>query len=76
MIRVLDQVGNKLPFMSDPVTITVTGPARRLGPATVPLRAGATGAWLQANAAGEIAVTVAHDRLGSKTIHLTASGNA
>lgn len=76
MIRVLDQVGNKLPFMSDPVTITVTGPARRLGPATVPLRAGATGAWVQAEAAGEIAVTVTHDRLGSQTIHLTAKGRA
>ncbi len=76
MIRVLDQVGNKLPFMSDPVTITVTGPARRLGPETVPLRAGATGAWVQADAAGDIAVTVTHDRLGSHTIHLTARGKA
>jgi beta-galactosidase len=76
MIRVLDQVGNKLPFMSDPVTITVTGPARRLGPEVVPLRAGATGAWVQADAAGAIAVTVAHDRLGSQTIHLTAKGQA
>jgi beta-galactosidase len=76
MIRVLDQVGNKLPFMSDPVTIHVTGPARRLGPASVPLRAGATGFWVQADAAGQIAVTVTHDRLGSTTIDLTARGQA
>ncbi len=43
MIRALDQVGNKLPFMSEPVAIHVSGPARRLGPALVPLRAGSTG---------------------------------
>jgi beta-galactosidase len=72
MIRVLDQVGNKLPFMCDPVTLTVAGPARRLGPQTVPLRAGATGFWLQAKGAGQITVTVSHDRLGNQTIHLIA----
>ncbi len=73
MIRVLDQVGNKLPFMTEPVTITVAG-ARRLGPAVVPLRGGATGVWVQAVGAGPITVTVMHDRLGPTTIHLTASG--
>ena len=73
MIRALDQVGNKLPFFPEPVTITVSGPARRLGPATVPLRAGSTGVWVQAEGAGEITVTVSHDRLGSRTAHLTAS---
>jgi beta-galactosidase len=73
MIRVLDQVGNKLPFMTDPVTISVTG-ARRLGPAVVPLRGGATGVWVQAVGAGPVSVTVSHDRLGPTTVHLTASG--
>ena len=73
MIRVLDQVGNKLPFFPEPVTITVTGPARRIGPATVPLRAGSTGVWVQATGPGDITVTVAHDRLDSTTVHLTAS---
>lgn len=72
MIRILDQVGNKLPYMADPVTITVTGPARRLGPQTVPLRAGATGFWVQAHGAGPISITVAHDRLGKTTVQLTA----
>ena len=73
MIRMLDQVGNKLPFFPEPVTITVTGPARRIGPATVPLRAGSTGVWVQATGPGDITVTVAHDRLDSTTVQLTAS---
>ncbi|GHC62516.1 beta-galactosidase [Gemmobacter tilapiae] len=71
MIRALDQVGNKLPFFTDPVSISVKG-AERLGPGLVPLRAGSTGFWLRANAAGPIEVTVQNDRLGSRTIHLTA----
>jgi beta-galactosidase len=71
MIRALDQVGNKLPFFTDPVSISVKG-AERLGPGLVPLRAGSTGFWLRANAAGPIEVTVQNDRLGTQTIHLTA----
>ncbi len=73
MVRVLDQVGNKLPFMSEPVTVTVTGPAHRFGPAVLPLRAGSTGIWLQAAGAGDITITVSHDRLDSVTVRLTSS---
>lgn len=72
MVRVLDQAGNKLPFLPEPVTVTVTGPARRIGPAVLPLRAGSTGVWLQATGAGEITLTVSHDRLDSVTVRLTA----
>jgi beta-galactosidase len=71
MIRALDQVGNKLPFFTDPVSISVKG-AERLGPGLVPLRAGSTGFWLRANGAGAIEVTVQNDRLGARTIHLAA----
>ncbi len=73
MIRVLDQVGNKLPFFPEPVTIDVSGPARRVGPATLPMRAGSTGVWLQATGTGAITITVSHDRLGSIAVKLTAS---
>ena len=73
MIRVLDQAGNKLPFFPEPVTISVTGPAHPIGPASVPLRAGSTGVWVQATGPGHITLTVAHDRLDSTTVHLTAS---
>ena len=73
MVRVLDQAGNKLPFLPEPVTVTVTGPAHRFGPATLPLRAGSTGIWLQATGPGKITVTVSHDRLPTASLSLTAS---
>ena len=58
MVRALDQVGNKLPFLMEPVEIAVDGPARRIGPALVPLRGGSTGFWLESTGeAGEITVT-------------------
>lgn len=72
MVRMLDQAGHKLPFYPEPVTIEVSGPASRLGPACVPLRAGSTGFWVQATGAGPIEVKVHCDRLGVTSIHLTA----
>ena len=72
MIRALDQVGNKLPFFPEPVSISVTGPARRIGPGFVPLRAGSTGVWVQALGAGEITLTVSNDRLGTVVTQIVA----
>lgn len=72
MVRALDQAGNKLPFFPEPVAISVTGAGRRIGPGFVPLRAGATGFWVQAEGAGEITVTVTNDRLGSRVVTLQA----
>jgi beta-galactosidase len=72
MVRALDQAGNKLPFFPEPVTISVSGPGRLLGPKTVPLRAGSTGFWVQAEGAGSIEVTVASDRLGTQRVAITA----
>jgi beta-galactosidase len=72
MVRALDQVGNKLPFFPEPVSITVTGAGRRIGPGFVPLRAGSTGFWVQAQGKGEITVTVASDRLGVTVVQLKA----
>jgi len=72
MVRALDQAGHKLPFFPEPVTIEVSGAGRRLGPATVPLRAGSTGFWVQATEAGTINVTVSSDRLGTQALVLAA----
>ena len=72
MVRMLDQAGHKLPFYPEPVTITVSGNARLLGPSLVPLRAGSTGLWVQATGAGPIELRVHCDRLDATTIHLTA----
>lgn len=72
MVRALDQAGHKLPFFPEPVSIEVTGAGKRLGPQTVPLRAGSTGFWVQATGAGAITVTVSSDRLGKQTLTLKA----
>lgn len=73
MVRALDQAGNKLPFLSEPVSIEVSGAGKRLGPGLVPLRAGSTGAWVQATGTGPITVTVTSPVLGTQTISLTAA---
>lgn len=72
MVRALDQLGNKLPFFPEPVSITVTGAGRRIGPGFVPLRAGSTGFWVQAQGRGDITVTVTSDRLGAQVVQLQA----
>jgi len=74
MIRALDQTGHKLPFLFEPVEIEVTGAARRLGPALVPLRGGATGFWLESTGhPGEITVNVSSPRFATTTITLNAT---
>lgn len=72
MVRALDQAGHKLPFFPEPVSITVTGAARRIGPGFVPLRAGSTGFWVQATGPGQITITVSSDRLGVSVTQITA----
>lgn len=62
MIRALDQAGNKLPHLFEPVTIRVAGQGHRIGPETVPLRGGATGVWIRASGAGMLSISVSHDR--------------
>ncbi|TRL42710.1 glycoside hydrolase family 2 protein [Rhizobium straminoryzae] len=74
LVRALDQMGNLLPFLDEPVTVSVTGPAKILGPATLVLTGGASGFWLESTGgAGEIVVTVTSPRFASQVIHLTAA---
>ena len=70
MARVLDQAGNKLPFLFDPITIATDGPVRVLGPDVVPVRGGAVGFWLSGEGPGPASVTVSHPRLGTASIAL------
>ena len=72
MVRALDQIGHKLPFFPEPVSISVMGAGRLIGPALVPLRAGSTGFWVQATGPGAITVTVSSDRLGIQAVILAA----
>lgn len=73
IVRALDQVGRKLPFFDESVSIRVSGPGRRLGPETVPLRAGSTGFWLEsAGEKGTITVEVGTPRLKSAVLMVEA----
>ncbi len=74
IVRALDQVGNKLPFLMEPVEIAVEGPAKRIGPALVPLRGGSTGFWLESTGEpGPIKVTVTCPRFSPSTLTLQAT---
>lgn len=73
MVRALDQSGNKLPFFPEPVRIEVTGAGHLIGPELVPLRAGSTGFWVEADDTGSIEIKVTNSRLGTSTIALVAS---
>lgn len=73
MVRAIDQSGRTLPFFPEPVSITVSGAAERLGPGLVPLRAGSTGFWLRSTGSGPITVTVTSERLGRAELTLSAS---
>ncbi|HZY50692.1 MAG TPA: glycoside hydrolase family 2 protein, partial [Devosia sp.] len=73
MVRALDQAGNKLPFLLDPVDIVVDGPARLVGPNLTPLRGGSTGFWLVSTGrSGPVTVTVTSPRFAPTTVKLSA----
>ncbi len=73
MVRALDQVGRKLPYFIEPITITVRGAARLIGPATVSLRGGSVGFWIEPiGVAGQVDISVACQRLGLQNISLSA----
>lgn len=73
IVRALDQVGRKMPYFAEPVTVTVEGAARLIGPSLLPLRGGSTGFWLESTGEnGPVTVTVTNDRLGEQVIKLSA----
>ncbi|MDO5612316.1 MAG: glycoside hydrolase family 2 TIM barrel-domain containing protein [Paracoccus sp. (in: a-proteobacteria)] len=47
ILRALDQVGNRLPFLAGSVRVAIDGPARLIGPELRPLQGGTTGMWLR-----------------------------
>ncbi len=57
-IRAVDQNGNTLPYFAEAACLTVEGPARILGPETVPLRGGLAGTYLASiGRAGQVTLT-------------------
>lgn len=72
IVRVLDQVGNKLPFLFDSISISIRGPASRVGPDVVPVHGGSAGFWLTSTGAGTVHVEVRHPRFEPTTMQLVS----
>ena len=73
MVHVRDQAGNKLPFLFEPVTIAVDGPAQLFGPSLASLRGGSTGFWLRATGTGTIRIAVTLAQVGTTEIEIAAA---
>lgn len=74
IVRALDQAGQKLMFLRQAATIDISGPAKLIGPSTLPLSGGSTGFWLQATGeAGTITAIVTCPQLGTTTLTLSAA---
>ncbi|WP_045393071.1 glycoside hydrolase family 2 TIM barrel-domain containing protein [Falsirhodobacter sp. alg1] len=71
IFRALDQAGNKMLFLNDPLTLHVEGPATLIGPEMTVLAGGTSGAWLRLTGeVGTITLTVTSPRFGSHKITL------
>ncbi len=57
-LRAIDQNGNTLPYCNEAVALTLTGPAKLIGPNIVPLRGGLAGTYVATTGqAGDITLT-------------------
>jgi beta-galactosidase len=72
IVRALDQAGQLLPFLDEPVSLRLQGPARVLGPSLLTLKGGAVGFWLETTGAGEVMVQLASPRFADVQIVLEA----
>ena len=72
MVRIVDQAGNRLPFLFEPISIAVDGPAELVGPACRSLNGGVAGIWIIARGEGTIKLSVTSASLGTAEILVTA----
>jgi len=62
-VKALDQYGNIAPFLFEPISIKIEGPARLLGPAQRSLVGGATAFWIAGgDERGRVSISVASAR--------------
>jgi beta-galactosidase len=73
IFRALDQAGNKMLFLNEPLTLQVEGPAKVIGPDTTVLAGGTSGVWLRlTGAVGQITLLVTSPRFGTQSVTLQA----
>ena len=71
VVRALDQAGNIMPFFAESIEIGVTGKAQLIGPATVPLRGGVAGFWVETTGgSGAATISVRSPRLKEERLTL------
>lgn len=71
-LRALDQNGSLLPYCMEPVALTVTGPVKIIGPATVTLRGGMGGTYLKTTGhSGEAKLTLDAGHIGKAELDFT-----
>jgi beta-galactosidase len=74
VIRALDQHGNLLPFFEEPVSLSLEGEGRIIGPSDHSLKGGATGLWIEAgDIKGKLTLTAKSRRFATQTIQFTVT---
>jgi beta-galactosidase len=73
ILRALDQEGQRLPFLNETVSVSITGPAKIIGPATIPLQGGTAGLWIETTGlTGNITLQATCARFVAATLELAA----
>ena len=71
-VRAVDDEGNRLPFMNDPVSISVEGPLETAGPSITSLNGGAGGFFVKTKGeAGTAKVTIRSDYAGEAVLEFS-----
>jgi beta-galactosidase len=69
VFQVVDQAGNILPYLSDVLKLTLTGPGKIIGPQEMPLIGGCIAVWVKTQmTAGVITLSAASTRLRSNVV--------
>ena len=72
-VQALDQVGTPMPFLTDPLTVVVEGPAHLIGPAMLVFRRGTAAFWVESTEmTGAVEISVFSPRFGTSTIEIEA----
>ena len=75
VVEAIDQVGMKLPFLSDALHVQIDGPAKLLGPEMLALRGGSAAFWIESvGSNGTVRVIVTSSRFQPAEIELSAKG--
>jgi beta-galactosidase len=74
VLRALDQNGNLLPFFEEPVSLSLEGDGRIIGPSEHTFKGGATGVWIEAGEKpGVLSLTVTSRRFESRIIQISVT---